>query len=411
MESLINLGINKMEINWSKNNRITNFSSIFQEGDFEQNIPYYNVEEIDDNIYEERVIYKKGARKTLRLIKERLNLLGYDLISVENKYNEMLKEFEFYMKKQLNLTFEEFLNFIKSLDIEKINNVISSADNSENGYDLGEYFTKVLLEDEEFSSKMKEDIKKDKYFVSDFFENIEPYIILRILAENENNLDYYVYWCYSDDIESRMLTEDDVVGKLEDKNKILIVTEGKSDSFVIKKTLENLYPNICDFFEFIDMKENYPFTGTGNLVRFCQGLCKINIQNNIIILFDNDTEGLESYEKVKSIVKPDNLLICVLPICEEFDNVETVGPFGNKFVNINKKAVAIECFLDFDSVSFAPIVRWSSFNPNMKEYQGALENKDEYVRAFKSANLKDGSYNCEKLRKLIDYIIKSWIER
>ena len=43
-----------------------------------------------------------------------------------------------------------------------------------------------------------------------------------------------------------------------------------------------------DFFDFVDMTENYPFTGAGNLYRFCQGLARIRIQNRILVVLDND---------------------------------------------------------------------------------------------------------------------------
>lgn len=415
MGSIITLGINKMEIDWGKNNTFNDHSKLFQAKDYDKDIPYFYIEDIDDeNNYKEKIVYAKGACKKLSDIKDRLDLLGYDLLSCKKLYNEMLKEYEYYTDIKINMTFNEFCSFIKSLDISKINNISTAVENYDNGYDLGEYFNKCILKDNEFSLKMKEIMKKieKQYFViGDFFENIDSYIILRILAENELNIDYYVEWRYNDIIENGWAKKEDIIKELEEKNKILIVTEGKTDSFVIKKTLEYLYPNIVDFFKFIDMEENYPFTGVGNLSNFCLGLSKINIQNNIIILFDNDTTGNELYNKVKDIVRPDNLLVCHLPICEEFENFDTIGPSGNTKVDINNKAVAIECFLDFSSVNFKPIIRWNNYNKNMKEYQGELENKEDYIRKFKNANLIDGTYNSEKLRFLIDYIIKSWIYR
>ena len=36
-------------------------------------------------------------------------------------------------------------------------------------------------------------------------------------------------------------------------------------------------PDFDDFFTFVDMADNYPFTGAGSLVNFCAGLAKIGI--------------------------------------------------------------------------------------------------------------------------------------
>jgi hypothetical protein len=54
-----------------------------------------------------------------------------------------------------------------------------------------------------------------------------------------------------------------------------------------------LYPDIADFFCFVDMKENYPFAGVGNLFNFCRGLTSIRIKNDILVIFDNDVAGVE----------------------------------------------------------------------------------------------------------------------
>lgn len=411
MRSIISLGICKMEIDWGKNNTFANnHSNLFQVQDFDKKIPYYYIDDNDKEMIE----YKEGARKNLSKVKQRLELLGYTLKNIEKMYNDNIMEFEHYVDEKINLEFKDFFELIKNLEVSKVNNVESIIEYYDNGFDLGEYFNRCILEDEEFYSKIElilKNVKKQIFLIGEFFENLEPYIILRILAENHNNLEYDVEWRYNDVIENGWIKKEEIIGSLENKYKILIVTEGKSDSFIIQKTINNLYPDISDFFEFIDMKENYPFTGTGNLSNFCLGLSKINIQNNVIILFDNDTSGLELYNKVKDIVKPNNLYVCHLPEYEGFNEINTIGPSGKVKCNINGKAVAIECFLDFSSIDSVPIIRWNNYNKNMKQYQGELENKEEYVRKFKSANLLDGSYNCEKLKFLIEHLISMWKNR
>ena len=193
-------------------------------------------------------------------------------------------------------------------------------------------------------------------------------------------------------------------------NRILIVTEGSSDSFVLKKAIEELCAEIADFFDFVDMKENYPFTGTGSLYNFCMGLCRINVLNNIMVIFDNDTAGVEKYKQAALLRKPQSFLVTKLPDHPDFCNIQTVGPQGTTTEDINGKAVAIECFLDFDSVPYSPSVRWTEYKKSEKAYQGELENKDEYVRAFKRANLTNSAYDSRKLKYLIEYLIKQWID-
>lgn len=410
MGSYINLGINKLDVDWGKNCNFANHSKLFQKKDFEIEVPYYYA----DNIIE----YKKGAKKTLREIKGRLDLLGYDLKSLKKIYNKYCETYELYNSISINITFKEYFLLIKNIDITKVDNINILEDSSDK-YDLKNYFSKEILENKEILLKLEQIVEKIKKMdlyefcgIGSFINNMDPYITLRILAENPKNLDFSVEWRYEDVIENGWVKREDVIQKLDESNKILIVTEGSTDSFVIKKTINELYPSISDFFDFIDMEKNYPFTGVGNLANFCLGLFKIHIQNNIIALFDNDTAGNESYNKVKDIKgRPRNLLICKLPTSKLFNKFDTIGPSGKKKVNINGKAVAIECFLDFSSVNIAPTVRWQSYKEKMNQYQGVLENKELYINKFKATNLKDGSYNCEKLKFLIDYIISSWINR
>jgi len=46
-----------------------------------------------------------------------------------------------------------------------------------------------------------------------------------------------------------------------------------------------------------------------------------------------------------------------------------------------------------------------------KKYQGELVSKDSYVRAFKKADLTKSVYDTRKIKKLIDFLIHSWIDR
>lgn len=209
-------------------------------------------------------------------------------------------------------------------------------------------------------------------------------------------------------VEGGWVSKEDISKPLPRTEKIMIVTEGSSDTFILQKTIESLYPDISDFFQFIDMHDNYPFTGTGSLYNFCCGLMKININNKVIVIFDNDVAGLEKYNKLKAMTQLDNMLITKLPDHEDFISVETIGPLGTEQGNINGTAVAIECFLDFSKKS--PQVRWANYVEQSGKYQGSLVNKDSYVREFKKANLTDGSYDTSKLIFLVDYLLEQWIE-
>lgn len=411
MGSMITLGIGCMEIDWGKNNVFSDHSSLFKTTDVKL-IPYYYVDmDTDEPIIE----MKEGYERKLSSVKRRLDLLGYNMTSIRKMYKELLYQHENY-GYDIQLSFDAFCEIVKSIDISKINTAELAVRFETNGYNFGEYFRRCVLEEPELKEKLlagyreQEDVyRRQEYAVSEFLENMDPYITLRILAENPDNGEQMVRWNFADIVEGGWARREEIVKELAQEKRILIVTEGSSDSYILSKAIEQLFPDISDFFEFVDMKENYPFTGTGNLYNFCMGLCRINIQNNIIVIFDNDTAGVEKYEKSLELKKPASFAIMKLPDYPEFSNVCTIGPHGKTMDNINGKAVAIECFLDFECIQKIPCIRWTTYNKNQQKYQGELECKDEYVRVFKTCNLAESSYDTSKLKYLVSYIIDQWI--
>ena len=105
-------------------------------------------------------------------------------------------------------------------------------------------------------------------------------------------------------------------------------------------------PDIEDFFRFIDVSERHPFSGTGSLVNFAEGLAKIDVQNQVVFLFDNDSEGWAAFEKVQGLTLPQNMSAMVLPDVEDFRAFPGIGPHGVLPSDINRRAAGIECYLD-----------------------------------------------------------------
>lgn len=395
MGTMITLGVGKLEINWGKNDFYENFRDLFQPNDW-KDIKYYYA----DNVVE----IKKGYSRKLALVKPRLDLLGYTLENIKIIYESAYTEYCDAMGEYADpvLTFEEYFNVFSKINLSKVNTLTEDDD-----WDFGEYVTKCIFEDKEIQRLLK------KYSLGrksgEFYENLPPRLLVRVLCENPTAKDLPLQWYMADHVENGWSKEEDLSPKLEDKDKILIVTEGKSDTFILQTSINKLFPAISDFFYFIDMEENYPFTGTGNLYNFASGLTKIKIQNKTIIVFDNDEAGIFSYKKCKEKLDAiPNLKFYHLPNMDEFKYFLTVGPTGDSYQDINSKAVSIECFLDLDfNSSKAPKVRWTIYNEKSNKYQGALISKDEYTRTFKK-HLEDEHYRKDKLYFLINDLIDFW---
>ncbi len=391
MGSYISLGVGELELDWGKNFGFRDYSKLFLPTD-KKDIPYYYA----DN----EVILKPGYSISLRRVKNRLELLGYSLQKLQSHFQEHNDNYPDYLE-QPEISFETMLAIFSKINIKDYKNKKEFGD-----YDLGEYVIENIFLNETFKDlKYHIDIKdKD---IGAYFENLDPLFTLRLLIENPNNLEMSLEWRTQDVIDGGWTNEKEIFVGVEETDKFLIVTEGSSDSFIIKKSLELLKPDILDFFTFVDMEDNYPFTGTGNLYRFCQGLTSIRIQNKTLVIFDNDLEGVDKFNKTKNLNLPSQMKIMKLPELKEFNNFLTVGPTGETNENINGKAVAIECFLDLTKSN--PKIRWTNYSKDFDAYQGSLENKDDYVRSFKGVKSFNDNYDFTKLNRLLDEIYKNCI--
>jgi hypothetical protein len=167
-------------------------------------------------------------------------------------------------------------------------------------------------------------------------------------------------------------------------------------------------PHVADFFYFVDMDSGYPFTGTGNLYRFTQGLVGISIENKVVILYDNDAEGIANFRRTTALARPGNVSVLRLPDLPDCHAIfETIGPQGKSRVNINGRAAAMETFLD---VGNEALVRWTNYNRDLQVYQGELEGKTQFARKFLSMRQLEAHYDTAKLRMVLVAIVQACVE-
>jgi hypothetical protein len=366
MGSLITLGIEQLDVDWAKNCLGRNHSCLFLPDDLKE-VTYYYAE----NHREQRPAY---ARK-LRSIKKRLELLGYTLDGCRKRYSELTTHPEFEQRPPFE--FETLARGLLSVDVMKFG--IADGPSSS---DLWKCVVAAIPNDSEVG-KTTSNASDSNYESERFFCTLDPYIVLRLLAENPANLDREVAWRFSDLAAGGWVDESCLYEPLPAARRFLLVTEGSSDTNILKKSLGIAEPEASDFFEFVDMAENYPFTGTGNVVRFCEGLAKINIQNRVLVVLDNDTAGCSAAQRLAKLNLPKQIRVMLLPELETCRRIRTLGPSGESFEDVDGRATAIEAFLDvnYDGLP-PPTVRWTSYDKQQDAYQGELIAKDDYVRAF-----------------------------
>lgn len=233
--------------------------------------------------------------------------------------------------------------------------------------------------------------------------------MLQVFALNPANADIEVVWEFGPLVSSGWASIDDFQPGARRVQKLLVATEGASDARIIKRALEVLRPDVADFFNFIDIDERHHFWGTGNLVKFAEGLLRIDIQNKVIFVLDNDAEGVEADRRLAALALPGNMRSMLLPNLEAFTSFPARGPEGVSLADINGRAAAIECYLDLNLPDYGPAqVLWSNYKKEVGAWHGSLEFKESYQRHFydqSNDSLRNGPYQSTKLAKLLDTLI------
>lgn len=93
------------------------------------------------------------------------------------------------------LTFEEYFNVFSKINLSKVNTLTEDDD-----WDFGEYVTKCIFEDKEIQRLLK------KYSLGrksgEFYENLPPRLLVRVLCENPTAKDLPLQWYMADHVEN-----------------------------------------------------------------------------------------------------------------------------------------------------------------------------------------------------------------
>jgi len=350
----------------------------------------------------------------VRDVVPRLDLLGFTLGSVRDEYESLAKQLLDDSSTDDGepsagfMSFEEFLAFATTHAVSDLDDTFVFS--TEDWSIVRGRFTDETLEqriphpDHDASQAWSE-----RSFFGSLVCFLHPYSTLRILAENRRNLDGELLWHYGPLVQAGWASEEDFVPGARRGQTFLIATEGTSDIAILKRAFELLHPGVQDFIRFIDVKTGHPFSGTGSMVKFAEGLAKIDVQNHVLFLFDNDAEGCYAHQKVTRMNLPSNMRALILPELEEFRSFLTEGPEGSGRSDINRRAAAIECYLDLNLPDRPPaVVMWTNFKEDIGVYQGALKFKDSYKKRFldETAGGKSSAvYDTAKLQCVLNAVI------
>jgi hypothetical protein len=111
-------------------------------------------------------------------------------------------------------------------------------------------------------------------------------------------------------------------------HKIVVLTEGSSDSFAIQGAVKVLYPHIAEYYSFMDFEAVRAAGGAGHLVAMVKAFAGAGIANRIVALFDNDTAARSAVRGLRDVRLPDNVRVIHYPtldLAREYPTLRAAG--------------------------------------------------------------------------------------
>lgn len=331
---------------------------------------------------------------TVETIKRRLELLGYTLDKTKMRYSLRLKEkieeaeesfadypadyFSLdlkYLKQLQSGGFNYWVEIAKEImferkiqhwDIERGESkdtdiCIWAVDNYEDPYmgfpeESYGYFLRAALEATENSARLVLDITSLVY--AGYYEEDEP------VCDN---------------------TAKGHVNSTVEFEKIILLTEGSTDSTILSGALNLLYPDLADYFSPMDFGPMKPEGGISALERTVKSFAAAGINNKIIAIFDHDAAGHGAIQRLATVPLPQNIRIISLPELPFAKSYPTIGPQGNTSEDVNGRACSIELYLGRDILTengtLVPVI-WKGFEQKVKAYQGEVDDKNNIQNRF-----------------------------
>jgi hypothetical protein len=414
----ITLEVGGVDLTYSKNHLGIDHGSLFQKSDRKPirsdqiDYAYFEAEGEDPTPMEMAFV------RPLKDVTPRLELLGFTLDRVRREYESVTEDWREQLRSSSDegaeqvvdlMSFTEFRDLATAYPLESLDSTYRDGTDKDSIRRIHGRFSKVEVDRIPHYLTHANPAYSERSFFAGLIDILHPYSVIRLLAEAEANEDAPVIWQYGPLVDAGWANVEEFTPEARRSETFLIATEGSSDVHILGHALALLRPSVADFFRFIDVTESHPFSGTGNLAKFAEGLAKIDVQNQVLFLFDNDAEGLDAYQRLLKLTLPINMRATMLPELGVFRTFPAQGPEGVQLTDINRRAAAIECYLDLRIGDYAPPkVLWTNFKKSLGIYHGALEYKESYVNEFLSQTpetIRAGSYDVSKIEAVLDLLI------
>lgn len=347
-----------------------------------QNI--YHVEDLEDDQIA-LVKYKCPAN----VVCDRLELMGFTKDVAEAGFRRGLQieieRFEGYVSKAKGDVFQETLQLLKMLTLDEWKKHLKEI--YEQKLERKRYGDPTLSELKPLTRHM---LTNEWYG----FPGVDYRHFLRLLIDICAPSDELIYDLTDLHLGGWVDGTDDLVTYAEEiisdgfdiSRRIIVLTEGNSDRWILERSLKLLYPHLTDYFHFLDFEGARIGGGAGSLANIVKAFSGAGIVNRIIALFDHDTAAESAINTLNSVTLPDNIVVLQYPTLTLANDYPTIGPTGLFSMNVNGFAGSIELYLGTDVLvdaegNLTPI-QWRGYDAKLGKYQGEIMNKATILERF-----------------------------
>jgi hypothetical protein len=337
----------------------------------------------------------------VRIIKDRLELIGYSLANAKKAYSRYLEgEISKYEEKieSHGDFFQSTLKMLRSMSLDRWLATLKEIHEkclTHNRYDR-EHTDGSLI------SYM---LRHDWYGFPGVDLNVALRLILEIIPVDEDfvyDVTDLILCEYFDPTEDLVKYASNISSQdYYNNGKKIILTEGKSDTLFLSESLKLLYPHLSDYFTFMDFDGAKVGGGAGGLATMVKSFSGAGIINKVIAVFDNDTAAHAALKGLQKAKISNNIKVFTLPEIEILNDYPTIGPSGMVNMNVNSLAGSIEPYLGKsvltdDEGNLYPI-QWTGLDKGLQKYQGEITDKDTV-----QSNFNEQLKACQKDNSLID---------
>jgi hypothetical protein len=196
---------------------------------------------------------------------------------------------------------------------------------------------------------------------------------------------------------------------------LIVLTEGSSDRFYLESAFRLFHPELSEYVSFMDFDGwNVP-GGASFLESMVRSFAGAGIRDRILALFDNDTAGSLSINRLSALRLPKNIRTIRYPDVEIARNYPTLGPSGPVIMDVNGSAASVELYLGSDVIktpdgSYVP-VQWKGYDPVLRRYQGEILDKrgcrkrfEEKLFVANKSNFEPTEANWAELKAIVEVI-------